>query len=291
MGKSNRKIIFFQLIPINIYMFILFVIPIFILLAYSFWRVENFEIIKDFSLISYKNILKNKLFMNVLIRSVGIGFLVSIVGIVVSYPLAYAIAFKVKKLRDLIVFLIVISLLSNYLVKVYACRTILGNYGLINTSLMYIGIIKEPLGILLFSKFAVFIALLNILLPFIILPLYSSLLNINPEFLEAARDLGANPLISFLKITLPLSIPGIKTAFIFSFIIASGDYVIPQMLGGASGLMIGKVIADQFGITFNWSEGSALVFLLIFFDLVVFSLFIFSLNKMFLRRRKIQIEK
>lgn len=201
--------------------------------------------------------------------------------------MAYALVFKVKKLRDFIIFLILISLFSNYLVKVYAWRTILGNSGLINSILINIGIIEEPLSVLLFSKFAVFIALLHILIPFIILPLYSSLLNIDPELLQAAQDLGANPLVSFMKITLPLSIPGIKTAFIFSFIIASGDYIIPQMLGGANGLMIGKVIADQFGITFNWCEGSALVFLLVLFDLVIFILFIFLLNKIFLRKVKI----
>jgi len=192
-----------------------------------------------------------------------------------------------KRLRDLILFLIVISLLSSYLVKVYAWRTILGNNGLINTTLMYLGIIREPLEFLLFSKVSVFVSLLHILIPFTILPMYSALLNVDPVLFEAARDLGANPVHTFLKVTLPLSIPGIKTAFIFSFIIASGDYIIPQLLGGTSGLMIGKVIADQFGIVFNWGEGSSLVFLLIFSDLIVFSLFSFFLAKIFLRRRKI----
>lgn len=287
MVNSNKKLIVGQLTPISLYMIVFFIVPIFILFAYSFWKVKNFEIIKDWTISSYHNVLSNPLFMNVLFRSIGIGLLVTVVGIVIGYLMAYALVFKVKKLRDFIIFLILISLFSNYLVKVYAWRTILGNSGLINSILINIGIIEEPLSVLLFSKFAVFIALLHILIPFIILPLYSSLLNIDPELLQAAQDLGANPLVSFMKITLPLSIPGIKTAFIFSFIIASGDYIIPQMLGGANGLMIGKVIADQFGITFNWCEGSALVFLLVLFDLVIFILFIFLLNKIFLRKVKI----
>lgn len=291
MEKSNRKQVIFQLSPVTIYMIIFFVIPIFILLIYSLWRIENFQIIKDLTFINYINALKNNLFMNVLLRSIVIGFLVSITGIIISYPVAYITVFRMKRQRDLILFLIVISLLSSYLVKIYAWRTILGNNGLINSTLTYLGIIREPLEFLLFSKVSVFISLLHILIPFIILPLYSALLNVDPVLFEAAQDLGANPVSTFLKVTLPLSIPGIRTAFIFSFIIASGDYVIPQMLGGTSGLMIGRVIADQFGIVFNWGEGSSLVFLLIFFDLIVFSLFSFFLAKIFLRRRKIQIEK
>ncbi len=291
MEKSNRKQVIFQLSPVTIYMIIFFIIPIFILLIYSLWRIENFQIIKDLTFINYINALKNNLFMNVLLRSIVIGFLVSITGIIISYPVAYITVFRMKRQRDLILFLIVISLLSSYLVKIYAWRTILGNNGLINSTLTYLGIIREPLEFLLFSKVSVFISLLHILIPFIILPLYSALLNVDPVLFEAAQDLGANPVSTFLKVTLPLSIPGIRTAFIFSFIIASGDYVIPQMLGGTSGLMIGRVIADQFGIVFNWGEGSSLVFLLIFFDLIVFSLFSFFLAKIFLRRRKIQIEK
>lgn len=291
MEKSNRKQVIFQLSPVTTYMIIFFVIPIFILLIYSLWRIENFQIIKDLTFINYINALKNNLFMNVLLRSIVIGFLVSITGIIISYPVAYITVFRMKRQRDLILFLIVISLLSSYLVKIYAWRTILGNNGLINTTLTYLGIIKEPLKFLLFSKVSVFISLLHILIPFIILPLYSALLNVDMVLFEAAQDLGANPMSTFLKVTLPLSIPGIRTAFIFSFIIASGDYVVPQMLGGTSGLMIGRVIADQFGIVYNWGEGSSLVFLLIFFDLIVFSLFSFFLAKIFLRRRKIQIEK
>ncbi len=286
MIDSKGKYLAFQLLPLNIYLLIFFLLPLMLLIAYSFWRVGSYEIIREFTLVSYSNVIKNELFMQVLARSIGIGFVVSITGIVICYPMAYAVVFKVKKMRDIILFLIIISLLSNYLVKVYAWRTILGNRGLVNTFLVNTGIIEEPLGFLLFSAFAVGLALLHILIPFIMLPIYSSLLNIDTYTLEAARDLGANSLLTFLKVTLPLSIPGVKTAFIFSFIIASGDYVIPQMLGGASGLMIGKIIADQFGVNFNWTEGSALVFLLVLLDLIVIGLFTFTLNFLFLRKRR-----
>ncbi len=287
MQKLNKKIVSLQLFPINIFMIIFFIIPILILLIYSFYRFENYKIIKEITIVCYENVLKNKLFMNILGRTIGIGLLVSVISIIISYPMVYGIVFKVKKFRDFLIFFIAISLLSSYLVKVYAWRTVLGYNGLINTFLLYTGIIRQPLEFLLFNKFSVFVALLHRLIPFVTLPLYSALLNINPDLLDAARDLGANPLSTFFKVTLPLSMSGIRTAFIFSFIIASGDYVIPQMLGGTSGLMVGRVIADQFGVVFNWGEGSALAFLLIFSDLIVFIMFSFFLSKVFLRKREI----
>lgn len=291
MGKINRKLVISQLSPTTIFLIVFFVAPMVILLIYSFWRIESYQFVRELSIRNYVNALKDDLFMIVLLRSIMIGFLVSITGIIISYPLAYITVFRMKKMRSMIIFLIVISLLSSYLVKVYAWRTILGNRGIINVALIYLGVINEPLEILLFSKVSVFISLLHILIPFIILPLYSALLNIDPVLFEAARDLGANPFLTFMKVTLPLSIPGITTAFIFSFIIASGDYVIPEMLGGVSGLMVGRVIATQFGAIFNWSEGSANVFILIVFDLIIFGLFSFFLTRLFLRRRKVQIEK
>jgi spermidine/putrescine transport system permease protein len=290
MEKTDKKQIVFQLSPVTIFIVAFFLIPIIILLVYSFWRIDNSQLIKEFTIVNYINVLKNALYMKVLLRSVVIGFLVSMLGIIISYLLAYGVVFKLTKLRDLIIFLIIISLLSNYLVRIYAWRTILGSKGVINTLLIYLGIIKEPISALLFNNVSVFIALLHILIPFIILPIYSALLNIDPTLLEAARDLGANPVRTFFKVTLPLSTPGLKAAFIFSFIIASGDYIIPQMLGGTSGLMIGRVIADQFGLVYNWGEGSALVFILILTDLLLFGLFNLLLTKRSLRRREIEIK-
>ncbi len=291
MKQIDRRLLISQLSPTTIFLLVFFVAPMAILVLYSLWRVESFQFIKEISLINYITALKDELFMNVLLRSIMIGLMVSLSGIIISYPMAYIIVFRMTRLRDLIIFLIVLSLLSSYLVKVYAWRTILGNQGIINTFLSYLGIISEPLEILLFTKFSVYIALVNILLPFILIPLYSTLLNIDPELFEASRDLGANPFTTFIKVTLPLSIPGIRTAFIFSFVIASGDYVIPEMLGGPSGLMVGRVIANHFGGVFNWAKGSADVFILMAFDLVVFAAFSFILAKLFIRRRKVQIEK
>jgi spermidine/putrescine transport system permease protein len=192
-----------------------------------------------------------------------IGLITSLLTIFIAYPLTYAMTYRYKRAREFILFLILLSLLSSYLVRVYAWKIILGKTGFINTILLLIGIIKNPLPFLLYSKFAVIITLVYIFIPFAVLPIFSALQNIEPELMEAAKDLGANRAGSFIKITLPLSMPGVVSAFIFTFILSAGDYITPQLVGGTSGLMIGKIIADQFGLVYNWPLGSAIAFILI----------------------------
>ena len=199
MDKTDKKQVVFQLSPVTLFIIVFFIVPVFILLIYSFWRIDNSQLIKEFTIINYINVLKNALYMKVLLRSVVIGFLVSMLGIIISYLLAYGVVFKLTKLRDLIIFLIIISLLSNYLVRIYAWRTILGSKGVINTLLIYMGIIKEPISALLFNNFSVIIALLHILIPFIILPIYSALLNIDPTLLEASQGFGRQPCTYFFQ--------------------------------------------------------------------------------------------
>jgi len=177
-----------------------------------------------------------------------------------------------------------ISLFSNYLVRVYAWKTILGNNGLINQFLMYIGLIKQPLEFLLYSSSAIIITLIYILIPFTILPIFSSLQNVSSDLIEAAKDLGANSAIAFYKVTLPLSMPGVITGFTFSFILSAGDYVTPQLVGGPTGLMIGKIIADQFGTVYNWPLGSALSYFMIFLMILIINILIYVTRILKLKR-------
>ncbi len=162
------------------------------------------------------------------------------------------------------------SIFGGYLVRIYAWRTILGDEGLINTFLIWLGLIREPLRFLLFSRFAVFITLVNFLLPFGVLPLYGALQNVPRDAIEAARDLGAGPLAIFRTVLLPLTATGIKIAFAFAFVLAAGDYVTPELVGGTNGIMIGNVIADQFGVAYNWPLGAALAITTLLVVLLVF---------------------
>jgi spermidine/putrescine transport system permease protein len=148
-------------------------------------------------------------------------------------------------------------------VRVYAWRTFLGKQGIINSFLMWVGILDEPLLFLLFSRLAVIITLVNIFVPFTVLPILSSLANISPDLIEAAKDLGAKPFTAFLKVTLPLSLTGVVSGFVYAFVLASWDYITPELVGGNTGMMVGRSIADQFVRVGNWPRGSSISFVVL----------------------------
>jgi spermidine/putrescine transport system permease protein len=282
--KKNRKHILL-LSPLFAYFTFFFFTPMFVLFVYSFWLKTSTGLVPTFTLHNYFYIFSKKLYLITILRSLRIGITTSLICVLISYPVAYSLTFKYKKLQDFVLYLILISLFSSYLVRVYAWRTILGSNGLINQILRYLGLIEEPLKFILFSPTAIIITLVFILTPFTILPIFSAMQNISVDFIEAARDLGANKLKTFYKVTLPLSMPGVITGFIFSFTIATGDYVTPQLVGGTEGLMVGRIMQDQFGLTYNWPFGSALAFFMIFTLIVLISLFIGLMTVLKLRRK------
>ena len=256
-------------LPIT-YMLLLFLAPIFVFLVYSFWRIEGFEIIREWTLENYVHVIENRVYTQLIIRSIGIGMLTGIVTVVLSYPVAYAMVFRMKEGREAILLLMILSLFSSYLVRVYAWKTILGGNGVINNLLLSLGFVKEPLSWLIYSKYAVIVPLTSVFLPITVLPLYSSLMNIPYSLIEASRDLGAGPAQTFRKVTLPLSMPGVIAGFIFTFVLTAGDYVTPAMLGGNNGQMIGNSITSQFGVASNWPLGSAITFFVVATLVVLF---------------------
>jgi spermidine/putrescine transport system permease protein len=282
MKKGKR---FFYLVsPLFTYFTFFFFVPMFVLFAYSFWKTTTTGLVPTFTLMNYAKIFSKPLYPVIIVRSIRIGFVTAVVCVLISYPVAYSLTFKYKRLQDFVLFLILVSLFSSYLVRVYAWKTILGDNGLINQVLEYTGLITKPLRFLLYSPTAVIITLVFILTPFTILPIFSSLQNISVDLMEAAQDLGANRAKTFFKITIPLSMPGVITGFIFSFVIAVGDYVTPQMVGGTQGLMIGRIIQDQFGLTYDWPFGSAIAYFMIFSLIFLINLVIWLLKLFRLRR-------
>ena len=277
MRPSRKRTLTLLLGPPVGYMLLFFLIPVFVLFLYSFWQTENFEIVRTFTLANYFEVFTNNVNILLILKSIYIGLAVSAITILISFPAAYGLTFNktLKRYKDYFLFLILIAMFSSYLIRVYAWRTILGNNGIINQALLLLGIVDEPLGFLLFSRFAVIISLVHILTPFTILPIFSALQNIDPSILQASRDLGANNVKTFFKVTLPLCRTGLVSGFLFSFILAAGDYLIPQLLGGAGGVMIGRVIADKFGAVFQWNLGAALTFITILLLFVTFFIVIY----------------
>jgi spermidine/putrescine transport system permease protein len=241
-----------------------FLVPLGVLFAYSFGQTTYISFGFGTSLHNYTEGFTTHLYLSLIGKSLVIGVITGFATLVLAYPLAFAITLgPLRRRGDLVLFLVLISLFSAYLVRVYAWRTLLGRKGAINTGLEALGLIHEPLSFLIYSRFAVVLTLVNVLIPLAVLVLYSSLASVDRQYLEAARNLGASPWRAFWAVTLPLSIKGVQAAFALCFIIAAGDYVTPQLVGGTQGQMLGNVISDQFGVIFNWPLGSALAFMLV----------------------------
>ncbi len=280
----RRRTHVYLLSPLMLYFALFFLIPMVVLFVYSFWTKTTTDLVPAFTLKNYAKIFSKALYPWIVWNSLRIGLITAGICVLASYPVAYALTFKYKRLQDFALYLILISLFSSYLVRVYAWKTILGTNGLINQILISLKLIDQPVTFLLYSPTSVIITLVFILIPFTVLPVFSSLQNINVDLLEAARDLGANSAQTFFRVILPLSMPGIVSGFTFSFILAAGDYVTPQMVGGTRGIMIGRIVADQFGMIYDWPFGSALSYGTILLLILVVAFINWALRATKLRR-------
>jgi spermidine/putrescine transport system permease protein len=199
-------------------------------------------------------------------KSVKMALVVSVLVVLVAYPLAYFLALSGTKRKYVLLLLLIAPFLTSYLLRVLAWKVILGDSGVINTFLFWTGLRSpdHPISQLLYSRFAVMLVLGYIWLPFVALPIFVSLESLDRRLLEAATDLGASRLQAFRRITLPLSAPGVVAAFLFVFIPTLGEFVTPSLVGGASGYMYGNQIVDLFGTGFpDWETGSVLAIFLL----------------------------
>ena len=241
---------------------LLFALPLAAVVVVSFFRVAHFLLIPDFVLANYARLV-NDLYVQVFVRSVRVAFIVATISLLVGFPLAYFLARKVRKRQLLLLMAIITPLWISYVVRTFAWMQILGTNGLANVTLQGVGLISEPVGWFLYSEFAVVVALVHIYMPFMVVPIYAVLERLDQRHLEAAYDLGASKLAVLWKITIPLAKPGIIAGYLFVFIPAVGAFVTPEILGGTSGLMIGSIIAQQFGANFEYPFGAALAVVLV----------------------------
>jgi len=257
--------------PLALFVGIFLIGGLFSLFLVSFWQVRTFDIKPLWTLANYLEVLRD--YLPVLAWTMAVAGVVALLTLIVSLPFAYLAAFKAGGRREALIFLVLITIFGGYLVKVYAMKSILGAEGLINSSLLGLGLINEPLSFLIYSPTAVIVTLTNTLVPLAILPLFAAMQNIPYALVEASKDLGASRWRTLREITLPLARPGIVGAFAITFVLAAGDFVTPQLLGGTSGLMVGQVIASRFGVAFDWPVGSALAFVTLASSLMVIAVF------------------
>lgn len=220
---------------------------------------------------SYAMLLDDPLYFKALVNSLTIASLSTVFALLVGYPMAYAIAKSSDHLRLPLLMLVILPFWTSFLIRVYAWIGILKNNGLINNALMWLGVIDEPLEIL-YTPTAVYIGILYSYLPFVILPLYATLIRLDHSLLEAAADLGCRPWKQFLSITLPLSMPGVIAGSMLVFIPVMGEFVIPDLLGGPNSLMIGKLLWTEFFTNKDWPLASALAVVLLLVLVIPFAL-------------------
>jgi len=207
---------------------------------------------------NFVTVATDPLYWTVTLRSLVIAGLVTLATVVTAYPVAYYLAFHAGRRRGLLLFLVTLPFWTSYLLRVFAWKVILGFDGVINSALITLRLISHPLEFLLYNPTAVVVTLAHAYAAFAILPIYVSLEKIDRSLLEAAADLGDGPLRRFLRVTLPLSLPGVLGAAVLIFVPTTGDYVTPTLVGGSDGVMIANIIQVQFGRVNNWPLGAAL---------------------------------
>jgi putrescine transport system permease protein len=214
-------------------------------------------------------LFEEPLYLEAWANAIGLAGAASLLCLLLAYPMAAAIAACRPALRRLLLALIILPFWTSFLLRVYAFIGLLGPHGHLNHLLLYFGLIDEPLAILHTPR-AVLIGMVYTYLPFMLMPIYASLEKRDPVLLEAARDLGASPLQTFLKVTLPLSTPGIQAGILLVFVPALGEFVIPDLLGGPGTPMIGHVLWTEFFANRAWPVAAALAVSLLLASLAVF---------------------
>jgi len=247
---------FFAFFPLA-WMILFFVVPTFLVVLLSFRKRGTLgEILPEYTLEHYRR-LADPLYMGILLDSLIVAVVVTLLCLALGYPLAYHISRQSRRSQRVWLFLVILPFLINFLIRSYAWVILLRAQGVVNTALMKLGLISQPLP-LLYNDGAVLLGMVYGLLPFMVLPVYISLERLDRRKLEAAYDLGATPLRAFWHVTLPLTMPGVLTGATLVFVSSAGMFVVPEVMGGAQSALIGNVIQNQFLSARNWPFGSAL---------------------------------
>jgi spermidine/putrescine transport system permease protein len=238
---------------------VLFVLlPLAAFFVYSFFSVQGVQLVREPTLLNYRRFFADEIYLPVFLKTCRLCLEVAVLTILLGYPVAYLLAALKGRKKYMLLLLLLVPLLMSYIIKIYAIRSILGGTGFLNRFLLWTGIIDEPSMLFVYNLNAVLLTLTVLLLPFAILPIFLSLERIPRRLLEASADLGGSGWQTFRMVILPLSLPGVIAAATFVFVLALGDFLTPQMVGGQSGFTFGRIIFSQFGAAFNWPFGAAL---------------------------------
>ena len=260
-----------------LWLLLFFVAPVLYVGAYSLGTIKLFP--TDAGVTSFDDwrhfLAGGSVYMGLFWKSIRISLTVSIVVVLLSYPIGYFLALCVRRMKYVLLLLVIVPFLTSFLLRVLAWKVILGDRGVVNSLLfsLHVRSPDDPISWLLYSQFAVMLVLAYVWIPFVALPIFVSLNNLDRSLLEAASDLGASRWKTFLRVTLPLSAPGLLAAFIFVFVPTIGEFITPLLVGGPSGYLFGNAIQDLFTRGTDWQTGSVLAMFLLLVVAALMALF------------------
>jgi spermidine/putrescine transport system permease protein len=260
-ARLGRSVAFLVLyVPPVVWLTLFLVAPLLLMAAFSFRPDLRGGLLDGFAptVKHFAAIVATESYLRLLATSALIAFAVASVAVALAYPIAYYLARHAGPRAGLYVLLLLVPFWTSYLLRVMAWKLMLGQEGVINSLLMYVGWISAPIDALLYNRGAVIVTLIYVWIPFAVLPILAAMSRVRPELLDAAADLGASPASQFRRITLPLSMPGVAAAFFLVFIPTVGEYVTPLLVGGSGGSMYGNIVQDFFTKAANWPLGSAM---------------------------------
>ncbi|MBN1927266.1 MAG: ABC transporter permease [Prolixibacteraceae bacterium] len=259
--------------PPVFWLLVFFIVPLLIVVSYSFSIAKtDGGISLVFTLKNYGQALEG-MYLSVLFKSFGYAIVTTLLTFLLAYPMAYYMAFTTQRQKMIIMFLIILPFWTNFLIRMFSIMILLGENGLINKAFMFLGLTDSPLR-MINNTFGMYVGFIYWNLPFMVLPIFSSLDRIDVSLLEASLDLGASQRQTFMKVTLPYSIPGLVAGIVFVFIPTLGNFVIPEFLGGTQNTMIGNLITAQYLQAQNWPFGSAISTVLIVIVMIFIVLYI-----------------
>lgn len=253
---------------------IFLIVPYVVLLAVSFWTRKFPVFVPDFQFGNYAQIFADPQYYTVILRTLKIAGLVTLAAVALGYPLAYFLVFTVQsaKWRNILYMAVIVPLWVSYLLRAYTWKIILGTDGVLNSFLVWSGILTEPTDLFLYNQFSMVLTLTYIFIPFMVMPIFTALDKIPRRLIEASEDLGVGPFRTFLKVILPLSVGGVVAGATMTFCLAFGDFVAPALVGGPNGTMLANILQTQFGAALNWPLGSALAMIVLIIVLALMGL-------------------
>ncbi|MGC8910925.1 MAG: ABC transporter permease [Nitrososphaeria archaeon] len=264
---------YFLIVPTFLFELIFFIVPLIIVFVYSFSKVDSFgRIAFEFTLQNYFNVLTPE-FSRTILRTLGIAIISTLACLIIGYPVAYYIGFKAKNRQNLLIMLIIIPFWLSFVARTYSIISIFSTNGILNQILTLLGFVGEKPQ-WLYTWYSVVFGMVYNYLPMMVLPIYASVEKLNPQYLEAAQSLGASPINTFFRVTLPLTLPGVFAGSILVFIPSVGEFLIPELLGGIEWYMIGNHLWIIFLTMGNYPLGSALSIVLILLVILITLMYI-----------------